>query len=204
MCEIEGFILAGGASSRMGTDKARLYLGRKQFVERIAEALQGIAERICVIGGKDQGTAWRLPHVNDFYPGWGALGGLHAALAACRAPWAAVVACDLPFVKGELFVRLAQRRTAFDAVVPVQPDGLRQPLCALYRIAPCLERAQDLIARGERRPRVLLDEVRTRLVAFEELADLDGANYFFSNINTPEDYQQARRRNDERETLNDE
>jgi molybdenum cofactor guanylyltransferase len=192
---LEGFILVGGASSRMGTDKAQLELGGRSFVERIGGALACVTERVSVVGarrGDAVAAAWGLPVVPDVYAKWGALGGLHAALAACRAPWAAVVACDLPFVTAELFARLIDRRESFDAVVPVQTDGRLQPLCALYRVEPCLRLTEELIASGERRPRALLQGVRTRRVKPVELADIEGASLFFTNVNTPEDHAQAR------------
>ena len=195
MRDVEGFILVGGASSRMGRDKARLTLGGETFVGRIRGALSALTERVTLVGSAERCAAWPgLPAVPDFYVEWGALGGLHAALAAARrGTWAAVVACDLPFVTGELFVRLASLRENFEAVVPVQRDGRRQPLCALYRARPAGERAAELIAAGERRPRALLDQLRTRLVAFDELSDLAGAELFFTNVNTPEDYALARK-----------
>ena len=194
MFEVEGFILAGGASSRMGEDKAQLVLGERNFVERIHSALSSIAGETSLVGTKStRPTPLKLPTVPDVHVEWGALGGLHAALAASRADWAAVVACDLPYVTGELFVRLASLRDSFDAVVPVQPDGRLQPLCALYRAGVCREHAEELIAAGERRPRALVKVVRTRLVAFEELHDLGGASRFFTNINTPEEYANAQK-----------
>ena len=191
MPEIEGFILAGGKSSRMGTDKAQLRLGAQSFPERIAAALSAIAVQVRIVGAHANAGAW--PFVADVHREWGALGGLHAALNACRSEWAAVVACDLPLVTGELFVRLARLRENFEAVVPVQRDEREQPLCALYRREPCLRRTEELIAAGERRPRVLLKSVRARRVAFSELADLSGAEQFFTNVNTPDDYAQAKR-----------
>ena len=192
MSEIEGFILVGGASSRMGRDKALLDLYGQSFVERTSGALHGIAQRISTVGAnKEMREALKLPDVPDIYVRWGALGGLHAALAACQAPWAAVVACDLPFVTEALFLRLASLREDYDAVVPVQDDKRVQPLCALYRADACLLQIERLIATGERRPRALLPQVRTHRVAFEELSDLEGANLFFRNINTPEDYRAA-------------
>jgi molybdopterin-guanine dinucleotide biosynthesis protein A len=194
MLEVEGFILVGGASSRMGADKAGLSLGGRSFVERIAVALQSVAENIRLVGARDERDALGLAVVRDVYAKWGALGGLHAALAAARAPWAAIVACDLPFVTGELFVRLASLRENFDAVVPVQPCGRPQPLCALYRRETCRPRAEELIAAGERRPRRLLTAVDTRRVMPDELADLDHSALFFTNVNTPEDFAQARER----------
>jgi len=78
-------------------------------------------------------------------------------------------------------------------VIPVQTDGRLQPLCALYRRAACLAIAEQLIERGERRPRTLVDLVRTRRVAPDELQDLHGAHLFFMNVNTPEDYERARK-----------
>jgi molybdopterin-guanine dinucleotide biosynthesis protein A len=195
MLEVEGFILAGGASSRMGTDKARLELDGLNFVERIESALAFITTRASLVGVPlERGAAWpALTVVSDVHVKWGALGGLHAALAACEAEWAAVVACDLPFVTGELFVRLASLRENFDAVMPLQADGRLQPLCALYRVSKALPRVEELIANGERRPRALLGLIQTRTVAFEELGDLPGADSFFLNVNTPEDYAHARK-----------
>ncbi|HVG35991.1 MAG TPA: molybdenum cofactor guanylyltransferase [Pyrinomonadaceae bacterium] len=194
--EIEGFILVGGASRRMGADKAGLKLGHRSFVERVAEALAAIARTVSVVGAADGTQTTHLTVVRDVYPAWGALGGLHGALSACRKPWAAVVACDLPFVTRELFVRLGSLRGNFDAVVPVQTDGRPQPLCALYRREACEKRAAELIAAGERRPRALLERVLTRWVAPHELEDLQGSTDFFANINTPEDYLRARERID--------
>lgn len=75
-----------------------------------------------------------------------------------------------------------------DAVVPVQPDGRPQPLAALYHVDPCLRRATELIEAGQRRPLDLLQSVNTRWVDFSEIANLDQAQRFFVNINTPDDY----------------
>jgi molybdopterin-guanine dinucleotide biosynthesis protein A len=197
MLEVEGFILAGGASLRMGRDKAKLKLGGRSFIERAARGLAAITESIRLVGAReDEAGMSALAVIEDVYPGWGALGGLHTALAACREPWAAVVACDLPFVTGELFVRLASLAENFDAVVPVQADGRLQPLCALYARVPCAELAQGLIAAGERRPRALLELVRVRRVAHTELADLHDSELFFTNVNTPEDFEQAKERDE--------
>lgn len=191
--DVEGFILAGGASSRMGTDKARLRLGGETFVARAARALSGLTTLTRVVSSRAGGEEFGLPVVADVYEAAGALGGLHAALAACRAGWAAVVSCDLPFVTAELFARLAGLRAAgIEAVVPVQADGRPQPLCALYARSPALAVAERLLAAGERRPRALAAQLRTRWVGHGELADLGGARLFFLNVNTPAEYERAR------------
>lgn len=190
--DIEGFILAGGTSSRMGTNKAQLKLAGRTFVACISDALSSIATSTRVVGASEEAASNDLRIVPDVYTKWGALGGVHAALHACRAEWALIVACDLPFVSAELFGRLASLRGNFDAIAPVQADGRPQPLCALYRVAACLDPAQALIEKQERRPRVLLQTVRTRWVASEEFSDLQNAAILLMNVNTPEDYEQAR------------
>lgn len=194
MTDIEGFILAGGASSRMGADKSLLRLGGRTFVELAADALRPVARGVRVVGSRPAAEGHGLPVVRDVYENLGALGGLHAALSACGARWAAVVSCDLPFVTAELLSRLASlRREGCDAVAPLQEDGRQQPLCAFYDAAVCRAVAEELIREGELRPRVLLGRVRTRRVAFEELADLPGSADFFRNLNTPSDYEEARK-----------
>lgn len=190
---IEGFILAGGLSSRMGADKSRLSLGGRTFVERAAGALRAVARSVSIVGTRPGVGTHGLAVVPDVYEGLGAMGGLHAALSACGTRWAAVVSCDLPFVNGELFTRLdALRGQDAEAVAPLQEDGRPQPLCALYEVGACRAAAEELIQGGELRPRALLQKVRTRWVAFEELSDLEGSRLFFSNVNTPEDYEKAK------------
>jgi molybdopterin-guanine dinucleotide biosynthesis protein A len=189
MESIDAFILAGGASRRMGTDKSQLLLNGQTLTRRIAEALLKVAGTVTIVGRNVADP--QLRSTEDVYPQWGALGGLHTALSACGTDWAFVVACDMPFVSAELFLRLASFRGHFEAVAPVQPDGRPQPLCALYRVVPCLATAEKLIQSGERRPLTLLQSVRTRSVDFAELEDLEGASHFFVNMNTPEDYARA-------------
>ena len=195
MTDLEGFILAGGASSRMGEDKSRLRLGGRTFVERVAGALGPVASRVTLVSSRPDAEAHGLPVVRDLYGSRGALGGIHAALASCRAPRALIVSCDLPFVTRELFERLLSLRTGeVDAVAPIQEDGRPQPLCALYDAATCARAAEELIRADELRPRELLRRVRTRWVAFGELADLPQSALFFENVNTPEDYEKAKGR----------
>ncbi|HKO60129.1 MAG TPA: molybdenum cofactor guanylyltransferase [Pyrinomonadaceae bacterium] len=186
MRPIGGFILSGGQSRRMGRDKCELTLGDRTFVELISEQMVGVTSSIKVVGGLVADS--QLSHVADIHPHWGALGGVHAALANCSSDWALVVACDFPLVTTELFTQMADVTAGFDAVAPVQHDGVPQPLCTLYRVEPCLAQAEQLIKSGERKPIALLQSVRTRWIAFDELRHLEGSGSFFDNINTPEDY----------------
>ena len=189
MKSCQAFILAGGASSRMGTDKSQLLIERQTFTERIENTLRKVTDSVALVGHSSTDSS--LPSVPDVYTQWGALGGVHAALTASTREWAIIVACDLPFVTAELFEHLASQRLDQEAVVPLQDDGRPQPLAALYRVDPCRQRATELIEAGQRRPLDLLETVKTRWVAFDEIRNLAQAERFFVNINTPEDYHEA-------------
>lgn len=188
MDSCQGFILAGGASRRMGTDKSQLLIEQQTFTERLGQMLLQLTDSVTIVGRTIESP---FPSVPDVYPQWGALGGLHAAFNACTREWAIVVACDLPFVTPELFTQLAKLRLDHEAVVPIQDDGRPQPLAALYRKDPCLQRSTGLIQAGRRRPLDLLETIHTRWVPFAEIRNLDQAERFFVNINTPEDYYEA-------------
>lgn len=197
MFDVEGFILVGGQSSRMGSDKSQLVFGRQTGVERIAAALRALTPRLRVVGAPGQGTFAGLENIPDIYERWGALGGIQTALAACESEWAVIAACDLPLLSAELFARLwhfasQTEGEVFDAIVPIQPDERPQPLCAVYLRESCAAAAKQLIAQGEHKPRALLATVRTRWVEFSELSDLPGAAHFFLNVNTPADYERAK------------
>src|ERR1700724_546919 len=126
MFDVEGFILVGGLSSRMGTDKSRLLFCTQTAVERMATELRSITSRVFLVGSSYEHPDPGLKVIPDVHKNWGALGGIHSALSACQGEWATIVACDLPFVTRDLFWRLllltrqAQPESS-DAIVPIQP-----------------------------------------------------------------------------------
>ena len=196
----DGYILVGGKSSRMKTNKAALRFGDANFAERAFAALQKItAGRITfVIGVNQTGKLLPLnvPRIVDIFPQKAVLGGIYTALAQSISEWTVILACDYPFVTKDLFVRMAEItssvETEISAVAPIQLDGRAQGLCAFYRTKTCLTVVEQLLKSNEIPPiRRILEEVETRWVHFEELADLPGAENFFTNINTPEEFLRA-------------
>ncbi|MFY9618286.1 MAG: molybdenum cofactor guanylyltransferase [Pyrinomonadaceae bacterium] len=198
MFDVQGFILVGGASRRMGQDKAQMRLGPETMLERLAAQLAPVTSSVTLVGNPQAYVGHSLPTIPDVYEKWGALGGIHAALSAAKTDWIIVIACDLPFVTRSLFDRLKSfadesPNEVIDSIVPIQPDGRPQPVCALYRREACLPEIERLVSAGEHTPRALLANVRTRFVQFPELGDLPGAENFFLNLNTPGDFERAKR-----------
>ena len=198
----DGFVLVGGASSRMGRDKAQMSVGGAKLFERGANALSAICEqRVALIGRAGSEFDCALPLLCDIRTEGevrAPIIGLYTALTYAATPWIAILACDLPFVTPDLMGRLGRLCTnEFDAVVPVQPDTRPQPLCAFYRREKCFPVVETMIRQGDLKMQTLLSPIRTRFVQFDEISDLDGSADFFLNVNHSDDYKTAQKKANE-------
>ncbi len=196
--QVEAFILAGGASSRMGRDKALLEIGGVPLLARTARLLEPLVAGVTVIGPPERYTASGLHVVPDDWPGLGPLGGIATALGISRREWSLIVGCDLPYLSAAWLEWLITRALASpaDALVPESTRGL-EPLCAIYRTrcGPALAAA---VTAGVRK---VFDAV-TRL-APERLTPAQWQALAlgvepFKNMNTPEDYAEARAKLEEK------
>ncbi|HVF73620.1 MAG TPA: NTP transferase domain-containing protein [Acidimicrobiales bacterium] len=160
---VAGVLLTGGASRRLGRDKARLPVAMR-LAAVLQEALDG---PVVEVGAGTTG----LPCIDDV----GREGPL-AALAMVPAADTVVLACDLPFVS----VDLVRRRAARAATAVPVVGGRAQPLCARYSAA-ALAAVPALVAAGERRMTALLDAVEV-----EWLSDFAPAGEF-ADVDTPDD-----------------
>ncbi len=95
--DVAGAVLAGGASRRMGTDKAAIELGGRALAQRALDALSGAGVSELVVVGGPSGYGAAL--VEDRWPGSGPLGGIITAFDATVAPRIVVLPCDLPGVE---------------------------------------------------------------------------------------------------------
>lgn len=187
---VEGFIAAGGRSSRMGTDKAWLEIGGRAMIEHVIAALLPVTTGVSVIANSHEYSRLGLPVFADANSGIGPLEAIRTSLANARAPRVALVGCDLPFVTPELFRLLLEVKGDHQAIIPTGRDERLEPLCAVYSV-DALDCVAELIARGERKVSKLFDLVPTRRVGFDEVRHLRGSRFFFHNVNTPEDYARA-------------
>lgn len=144
MFKVTGILLAGGQSSRMGTDKALLNVNGETVIERIVRLMSPSASNIIISVNDDEKYAFLGKEVvHDRYPGQGPLSGLHAGLQAAATPWSIIAACDMPFVTEEVFRFLAQKaeeaaavmddKSGLQAIVPVSGDAFSR--CWLPTIA---------------------------------------------------------------------
>jgi molybdopterin-guanine dinucleotide biosynthesis protein A len=189
---IGGFVLAGGQSSRMGCDKALLELGGVPLVVRAARLVESVARGATVIGRPDTFRAMKLHAVADDWPGAGPLGGIATALRATEKDWNLIVACDLPYLTKrwlEFLVGQALSSQA-DAVVSMNERGA-EPLCAMYN-KKCEAAVWLALDRGTRKVTDCLAGVHVEHIEQAAWKGFDSEGLLFKNINSPEDYEEAR------------
>ena len=153
-----GYVLAGGESSRMGTDKAFLEFKGKTFLENAVDILKPVCgNRIkAILNPSRKGVVSKLPeslsHIFDIVEGRGPLGGIHAALADCDTEFALVLAVDLPLVEPGLIRDLAGEleKGEFDAVFPSLVGKQFLPLCGGFRADRSYENLTDLFDNHKR------------------------------------------------------
>jgi molybdopterin-guanine dinucleotide biosynthesis protein A len=190
---ITGAILAGGRSSRLGTNKALVTLGGRPIIRRVLSALTTALPEVMIIAADPVAYAdLGVPVLPDRVAGAGPLGGLYTALIESRLPHVFCIACDMPFAHPAVIAALAARAAEADVVVPESADGL-EPLHAVYAQG-CLPALAALLASGERRVAALfeLERVRVCRVPAAALLALDPSGRAFDNVNTPEELGRAR------------
>ena len=181
-------ILAGGVSRRMGRSKQDLPFGAGTLLERTVAVAREFAEEVVLVGDDAAASRLGLRAAQDWQAGAGPLSGLAGGLAVCPEGRHALLACDLPFLTGDLLRRMERVAGQAEAVVPLV-EGRRHPLCALYR-TDCLQPARACLAHNRRRMDDLLDRVEFHEVTPEQVLPLDLVRAVM-NVNTPEQYQQA-------------
>jgi len=194
-CElITSIVLAGGKSSRLGTNKAIERIGDTTLLQRVIYRLEPLSVEILIVVGAevDVGGVRSLKArvVSDVFPQGGSFGGLFSGLQAAKTFHSLAVACDMPFLNQALLRHLVTLSSGYDVVIPRLEDKL-EPLHAVYS-KNCLVPMVKALDEGRRRIVDFFCQVKVRYVEEEELRRFDAELLSFFNINTPEDLVRAR------------
>jgi molybdenum cofactor guanylyltransferase len=187
--ELGGLLLTGGASTRMGRDKATLELRGMTLAARAARALRAVADLVLAVG-PESGSGFETVADPREGPLAAVVAGATALHGRGRSGPVLVLACDMPFVPARLLSLVARSLGSADAAVPVAA-GRDQPLCAAYQTAAVLEHGVASLERGERSMRGLLDALPSVLRLDEaHWTSVAGAGAF-EDLDTPEDLERA-------------
>ncbi|MGB9837697.1 molybdenum cofactor guanylyltransferase [Methanothermobacter sp.] len=186
-------VLCGGMGRRMGSDKGLLVMEGRSFIEIITDKLLGYFSEVAVVF-RDSGQAANytglldssIRILTDEVPGVGPLGGIFTALGRISGSAALFLPCDSPLVTGEFLLNMKDAFRVMgagcDAIVPCR-DDLPEPLHAVYSVK-IRDHIDGLLAKNERRVRVLLDSIESCRI---DAISLDPSLRSFRNFNRPED-----------------
>lgn len=191
MLDMTGVILAGGKSTRMGTDKAFMHIGQVTMIKKIASELGKVFSRILIVSNNPNPFKKHLglPVVEDLRLGCGPLGGIHAGLFHAATPYVFITACDMPFIDARLIRILAGACTGYDAVVPKIGEYL-EPLFAVYGKS-CLSTLEKALDSGYYKVVEFIAFLHVNYIDEARLKCVSNLKRVFMNINTPRDLYRA-------------
>ncbi|HEX9991010.1 MAG TPA: molybdenum cofactor guanylyltransferase [Chloroflexia bacterium] len=193
-------ILAGGRSTRMGTNKALLRLSPggltviEQVVSRLGEA--GLPPDLLITNTPHEYAFLVLPIAPDDAPGAGPLGGILTALNHSPYKRVLVVACDMPMLNPMLLRYMASLPGDYDALIPRWTDvSGRKRLETLHAIYSrgCIGPISERIKAGDLKVAALAEDIRVRYLEEGEMRRYDPGLQSFRNVNTPEDWEDLAR-----------
>ena len=178
--EAAAIILSGGKSSRMGQDKGLLPINGVSMIGKIAGQLQGNFREVLVSGDPEKYSIPRTRTVPDIEPDRGPLMGLLSSLRASESELNWVTTCDMPEPNLAFVRKMIRSIGDYDAVVPVDSDGWKQPLIGLYRrgVADAIEQQ---IAADKWSIHDLIHHLNVRYIPL--------SSGWYRNLNTQKDYQ---------------
>ena len=211
---VAGYVLAGGASSRFGSDKAQASLGGKSLLSRTCGMVLAVTGNVAVIAPGSRYDLEGAGVVADRWPGEGPLGGILTALCATTESqpacgWNLIVSCDMPFLTSEWMGYLVGHAFAapkaknslpglgptdpapVGVILPVSEHGL-EPLCACWRTS-ALPKLQAAFDQGVRKVTEAMKRLRMEVLDGAHWKRFDTAGRLFWNMNTQQDYQEALR-----------
>jgi molybdopterin-guanine dinucleotide biosynthesis protein A len=183
-------IMAGGQSSRMGTDKSFVLFEGRPMIENVLDTVSGLGDETLLITNKpDEYEHLNLSMVSDVYPGLGPLGGIFTAVHAASHPHTLIVACDMPWLNRPLLEYMISLRQTADVVVP-RWEKFPEPLHAIYSKA-CLDPIEEKLKAKMLKITVFFGQVVVRFVERAEIERFDKDGRSFANINSPQDLKEA-------------
>jgi len=175
---ITGIVIAGGKSSRMGTNKALLEYRGKRLIDNAIQILQHHTQNI-LISSNEIIPNISFPFNEDEFIEIGPMGGLYSCLKASKTELNLIIPCDVPNIKPSFYKLLMENSDGFDAIIPRLPDGKLEPLIACYKksILPIIK---ECIYQKDYKMVRLLEKLNVKYIEVESTES-------FKNINSPKD-----------------
>jgi molybdopterin-guanine dinucleotide biosynthesis protein A len=197
---VRGYVLAGGASSRFGRDKALVRFGATPLLLQLVQLVRTSGSEVAVVAGAQKyvDLHGNFEIIEDRWPGEGPLGGIitalqHSAATDRSAEWNLILSCDMPFLTPEwlqfLVTHALESNKEIQVILPHSAHG-PEPLCACYRTCAA-DPLKNVFDRGVRKVTQALKQVRTEVLDDSVWKRFDSAGRLFWNMNTLADFEEA-------------
>lgn len=187
--KITGIILAGGKSSRMGSDKGIVNLNGKKFIEHILEAVLPNVNEVLIIANNDNYNNLGYKVIKDTIKDCGPLGGIYTGLMNSQTENNIVVSCDIPFINSDLIKYIIENTSNADITVPVYKGNI-EPLCAVFTKRTS-DQIYNLIMNKDLKIQNILKYFITKEIFITKMQEFYN-DKLFVNINTPEELEQQK------------
>lgn len=178
---ITGIILAGGKSSRMGTEKGLIIYKNKPFVEHIIEAMSPLVDNIIIISNNKAYESFGFKCYEDLIKNTGPLAGIYTGLRYSKTENNLIVSCDVPLINTVILQKLTDQKNDTSEVIQLQSQGKNIPLIALYKKS-CEVIFMEELHQNQKKVQKALKKCNVKTVI------IDGSlEQVTANINTPED-----------------
>lgn len=188
---INAFILAGGFSSRMGTNKALLEINGESLIQRTIQLLERVFNEV-EISSNEPGlfnfTDKKI--IKDIFPNKGPLSGIHSCLKNSDTEMNFIISTDMPFVSEELIRFLINYKSESGIIIP-EAEGKVQQLCGLYskKIIPVIEFILNESSKEKSKMKGSVFKLLNRVdsLRIDVTNELFYHNRLFFNLNTQND-----------------
>lgn len=178
--DITGIILAGGKSTRMGSEKGLVLLNKKPFIKHIIEALKPLVNTIIIVSNNPEYDVFNLKITEDIIKNSGPLAGLYSGLFYSKTEHNLVLSCDVPLITTEVLEQLIHDSQIDFDVIQLQSKNKTMPLIAMYK-KRCMQQCLALLQNDERRLRVAINQFKTKTIVLNSHLE-----QYTKNINTIE------------------
>jgi len=179
--DITGIVLAGGKSSRMGSDKGLIKIDNKTFVENVVAAMEPLVNEIIIVSNNPEYDQFGFYRVEDDIKDSGPLAGLYSGLKYSNSEFNLVLSCDIPIIKTEILEKLIEVDYKNFEVTQIESHNKTMPLIAIYQ-KQCMHKCLELLQQDERRLRVAVNQLKTKTIVIDSEYDP-----FVKNVNNKED-----------------
>ncbi|ALJ04311.1 hypothetical protein APS56_03770 [Pseudalgibacter alginicilyticus] len=165
---ITGIILAGGKSTRMGTDKGFLLLNNKTFMQYSIEALQPLVSEIIIVSDNINYDVFGYKRITDIKKNAGPIAGICSGLEISSTEYNLILSCDVPLITSEVLQKLIDNIDDTSEIIQIESLGKSMPLIALYKTQIIKKFNELLQTTDERRLRKAVETCKTKNIILKE------------------------------------